>query len=174
MKDYLNAKERNDLLVLMTVIQLIDGKRSIKEQGGGKWLDSSHLSVEEKKNLRTSRTYLKKFCESVYNRMSIKEKDVIDKKFFKFDFRLVDDFTLDKIYRDRNNKMAHAVMPREQFQDWTELIMNVECKNCSKDHKVCHLHDIFQDNFIPESTHKLINCRYSYTKDEKSNNSRAI
>lgn len=169
MKDYLNADEKNQFLVFMSILQVMNGNRGIN---GPKlvtvledWNKRGNLTKEEHKSLKLAGTYLAKFCKSVYDRLSDKEKVQIDKRLQKYDFRLVDDFTLQRVYRDINNKMVNAVVPRKQFYKWCEEIMDCNCKNCTKDWNQCELHKAFEDNMIPESSWNLENCRYAYKKE---------
>lgn len=170
MKDYLNTKEKNQFMVILSILQLLEGVRNtgvdspkvetiLKE-----WTQRDNMTKEEHKSLKTAETYLKKFATSVYERLDPKEQKVIRKKLTKFDFKLVDDFTLKQIYRDMSDRMVNAVLPRQQFYTWCEEIMNVKCKNCTKDWKTCELHHSFEYNFVPESSYNLKNCRYAYRK----------
>lgn len=167
MKDYLNTQERNQLMVFMSLLQLMEGRRNgfdavkigtMMEE----WSKRNNMTKEEHKYLKTSNTYLKKFITSVRDRLSKKEKDVLEKKLAKFDFRLVDDFTLSQVHRDMSDKMVNAILPRQQFYDWCKNIMEVKCNGCTKDWKECDLHEVFDDNFIPESGFDCSNCRYAY------------
>jgi hypothetical protein len=121
------------------------------------------MSKPEHKYLKTSETYLRKFIESVYERLSPKEKQTLDKKLIKYDFKLIDDYTLKQIFRDTSDRMVNAVVPREQFDDWCEQIMSVKCNGCMKDWNTCKLFTVFDENFIPESGFDCSNCKYAYT-----------
>lgn len=166
MKDYMGAEERNQLLVFMSIIQLMQGSRSITNQKIKPmledWASRNNLTKEEHKYLKTAETYMDKFCKSVYSRMGEKEKEQIDKRILKFDFRLVDEYTLQKVYRDINERMKIAAVPRQQFESWCSEIMDIKCNGCNGNWKDCELHKIFEDNFVPESTWGLENCRYAY------------
>lgn len=168
MRDYLNSLEKNQYMVLLSIIQLMDGKRNTGADGPKiknmleEWTNKNNMTKEEHKNLKMSETYLKKFATSVYNRLSLKERQIIDKKLMKFDFKLVDDFTLKQVHRDITDKMVNAVMPRSQFYDWCEEIMKVQCNGCTKDRNECKLYQVFEDNFVPESGFDCSNCKFAY------------
>lgn len=166
MKDYLSADEKNQIMVFMSILQVMSGNRGIN---GPKlmsvlqdWDQRGNLTKDEHKNLKLAETYLSKFCKGVYNRLNDREKVQIDKRLQKFDFRLVDDYTMQKIQREINDRMVNAAVPRQLFYKWCEEIMNCNCKGCTKDWKECELHQVFEENFVPESTWNLENCRYSY------------
>lgn len=168
MQDYLNSEMRNQMMVIGSVIKMMElvneGKKSAPKfvDMAESWSKRGAITREERKNLKTAATLLKKFWNSVYDRMGKKEQEMLSKKLTKYDFRLIDDYTLQKLYRDMQDKLKYAIIPREDFYDWCSEIMEVKCKNCTCDWKECKLHDIFDDNFIPESTWGLPNCRYAY------------
>lgn len=173
MRDYLNANEKNQFMVIMSVLQSIEGKRNMGLNGPTigsmreDWSSRDNMSKQEHKYLKTAETYLHKFIESVYNRLSPKDQQIIDKKIRNFDFRLIDDFTLKQVFRDVQNRMVNAVVPRQQFEDWCEQIMNVKCNGCTKDWNTCNLYEVFNDNFVPESGFNCLNCKYAYTLEDK-------
>src|SRR5437763_1570303 len=130
MRDYLNANEKNQFMVLQSIVQLIDGLRNAGVDGAKlsnmleQWTKSNNMTKEEHKNLKTSETYLRKFLSSVYDRLSSREQDVIKKKIMKFDFKLVDDYTLKQVNRNIADRFVNAAVPREQFYNWCSEIMN--------------------------------------------------
>lgn len=138
MRDYLNATEKNQFMVLQSIVQLVDGLRNSGVDGPKlgsmleQWTNSNNMSKEEHKNLKTAETYLRKYLASVYERLSQKEQEVIKKKIMKFDFKLVDDYTLKQINRNIADRFVNAAVPREQFNDWCCEIMQVKCKGCTK------------------------------------------
>lgn len=174
MKDYLNTEERNQYLILAAFIQNLKGRRSQNNTPtfvtmAEEWKKRNNLTGEESKALKTAITLLTKFTDSVYARMHFKEKQAINKKLDKFDFRLVDDFTLQKIYREANDRMVNAAVKREDFEKWCEEIMHCNCSGCSKEWSSCSLYNVFDDNFIPESSWCKATCKYSYGEGVKEN-----
>lgn len=170
MRDYLNATEKTQFFVILSILQVIEGIRNSGKDGPKitpmleEWKRKNNITKEEHRSLKTAETHLKKFTESVFNRLSKKEQEVIKKKIANFDFRLIDDYTLKQIFRDINDRMQFAVMPRQQFYSWCEQIMKVNCENCTKDWNTCELHTIFEENFVPESGWDCENCKYAYAK----------
>lgn len=144
----------------------MDGHRSIKNVRVKPiledWTERGNMTKEEHRALKTAQTNLKKFIDSVIGRMNTAEKEAINRQILKFDFRLIDDYTLQKIYRDCTDRYKVAAVPREQFESWCRDIMDIYCKNCTKHFSECELYTIFNDNFIPESSWDLENCRYAY------------
>ena len=126
------------------------------------WTKRDNMTKEEHKSLKTAETYLSKFIMSVYNRQNPKEQGQIKKKLMKYDFKLVDDFTLKQVNRETNDRFVNAAVPRNQFYDWCSEIMNVKCNGCTKNWNECELHTVFEENFVPESSYYLKNCKYAY------------
>jgi hypothetical protein len=169
MRDYLNSLEKNQFMVMISILQLLEGKRNNSGDDGLKlgtmteeWTKRNNMSKEEHKNLKTAETFLRKYITSVHDRLSLKEQQLIDKKVMKFDFKLVDDYTLKQVFRDISDKMQNAVVPRQQFYDWCADIMTVKCNGCTKDWNTCDLHQVFDNNFVPESGFDCTNCKYAY------------
>lgn len=150
----------------MAVSQQIEGIRSLTGKNSKPmwedWKDREFLTKEEGKNIKTAHTFLIKFFSSVLARVNEKEKDIILKQLIKFDFKIVDDFTLKKIFRDTVDRMQNAVVPRVQFENWCCEIMDCNCKECKKHWNKCELYTVFEDNFVPESGYNLENCKYGY------------
>ncbi|WML38686.1 DUF5651 domain-containing protein [Neobacillus sp. OS1-2] len=171
MRDYLNSVEKNQFMVMNSVLQMAIGIRNQGADGPKlqtmreEWSKRENLSKDEHKSLKMAETYLSKFIMSVYNRLSPKEQEQIQKKLMKYDFKLVDDYTLKQVNRDIKDKMANAVMPRQQFYDWCVDIMEVKCNGCSKDWNTCPLYQVFDDNFVPESGFDCSNCKYAYSNN---------
>ncbi|MCM3573305.1 DUF5651 domain-containing protein [Mesobacillus subterraneus] len=168
MRDYLNSNEKNQYMVLQSIVQMMDGLRNSGVDGPKMssmledWTKRDNMTKVEHKNLKTSETYLRKFLASVYERLSPKEQAAIKKKLMKFDFKLIDDFTLKQIDRDIKDKIANAVVPRQEFYDWSSEIMEIKCNGCTKDWNTCKLHQVFDNNLVPESGFDCKNCKYAY------------
>jgi hypothetical protein len=168
LRDYLNANEKNQFFVLLSVAQLMEGKRNNGVDGPRigtileEWSKRGNMTKEEHKNLKTSQTYLNKFISSVYDRLSPKERAIIDKKSTKFDFKLIDDYTLKQVNRDIADKINNAVVPRQEFYEWCAEIMSAKCNGCTKDWNTCDLHQVFDNNLVPESGFNCQNCKYAY------------
>lgn len=168
MRDYLNSIEKNQFMVMNSVLQMAIGIRNTGVDGPKlktmreEWSKRGNMTKDEHKSLKMAETYLSKFIMSVYNRLSPKEQEQIQKKLMKYDFKLVDDYTLKQVNRDIKDKMANAVMQRQLFYDWCVDIMEVKCNGCTKDWNTCDLHTVFDENFVPESGFDCKNCKYAY------------
>ena len=156
-------------MVLQSIVQMMDGLRNSGVDGPKissmleEWSKRGNMSKDEHKNLKTAETFLRKFLASVYERLSKKQQNELKKKLVKFDFKLIDDFTLKKIDRSIADKAHNATMPRQQFYDWCVEIMEVKCNGCTKDWNTCDLHEVFDNNLVPESGFDCQNCKFAYT-----------
>jgi hypothetical protein len=170
MRDYLNSIEKNQFMVMNSVLQMVLGVRNMGVDGPKlktmreEWSKRNNMTKEEHKNLKMAETYMGKFIMSVYNRLDKKEQEQINKKLLKYDFKLVDDYTLQKVNRDIKDKRINAAVPRKQFEDWCSEIMEVKCNGCTKDWNTCDLHQVFDNNFVPESGFDCSNCKYAYSQ----------
>jgi polyhydroxyalkanoate synthesis regulator phasin len=171
MRDYLNSEETNQFMVMNSVLQSILGIQNTGTDGPKlktmreEWMKRGNLTKEEHKSLKMAETYMDKFIMSVYLRLSKKQQEQINKKLFKYAFKLVDDYTMQKLNRDVNNKVQNAVMPRQQFYDWCKEIMSSKCNGCTKNWNECELHTVFEENFVPESGFDCSNCKFAYKLD---------
>lgn len=176
MRDYLNKFETNQFMVMNSVLQSVLGIQNTGIDGPKfktmreEWMKRGNLTKDEHRNLKMAETYMEKFVMSVYNRLSKKEQEQINKKLFKYAFQLVDDYSFQKISRDAQDKIQNAVMPRQQFYDWCSKIMAVNCNGCTKDWNTCDLHQVFDNNFVPESGFDCKNCKYAYQEIKINDN----
>ncbi len=151
---------------MMAVAQQIEGLRSLTGKVSKPiwedWKDRNFLTKDEGKNVKTAHTYLIKFFNSVLERLNAKEKGLIQKQLEKFDFKIVDDYTMQKIFRDMSNHLVNAVVPRQQFENWCCEIMACNCKDCTKHWDGCELYKVFEDNFVPDGGFEMDNCKFAY------------
>ncbi len=170
MKDYLNKTETSQFMVLNSVLQWVLGIKNTGVDGPKlkpmreEWMKRGNLTKDEHRWLKLTETYMEKAVMSIYNRQALKQQEQINKKLFKYDFQLVDDYTFQKMSRDAQDKIQNAVVPRQQFYDWCEKIMSIECNGCEKDWNTCNLHQVFDSNLVPESDFDCKNCKYAYSQ----------
>lgn len=155
--DYLN-KENMDMF--LNIPYMSSEARYIQE----KWGKYGNLTREEYDILTNLISYADKFYSTVLKRLNPKVQIIFRKKLSSFTVKYLDKYTSDKMQRDTKNLMKNAVMPREDFEDWCEQIMDCNCKNCTKHFAECRLYEVFDNNFVPEPVGDLRdNCRYSYS-----------
>ena len=174
-RGYFSSQELNTYLVLNSIIQMLDGRRTIDnkkhEQFWKELEDKGMITAEEKKNLKSSYTFLKKYLESAYNNLDQPTQNKIDKQADKFDFRLVDDYTFKRIIRDISKEMDYAKIKRKDFEEILEDVAEIKCVGCTQDYKECSLFKVMDQCLLKygEGTGK---CPYAadlgeYTRSQR-------
>ena len=154
---------------------MLDGRRTIDnkkhEQFWKELEDKGMITAEEKKNLKSSYTFLKKYLESAYNNLDKPTQNKIDKQADKFDFRLVDDYTFKRIIRDISKEMDYAKIKRKDFEEILEDVAEIKCVGCTQDYKECSLFKVMDQCLLKygEGTGK---CPYAadlgeYTRSQR-------
>lgn len=162
-RGYLNANEANNLVMIHTVQQLISGIRSIDGKSGGipqweSWAKSGIITKEQTKTLKTINTLMIKFINSVFeNNLDVKTKDAIVKKVKKWEVKVVDDYTFQKI-QNLMSGADHMNVPMDTVYELVAGSMQAKCRNCRGDRNNCDLHTAFIDLFVPPS-----DCNWSDT-----------
>ena len=174
-RGYFSSQELNTYLVLNSIIQMLDGRRTIDNKKHEQfWKELEHkgmITAEEKKNLKSSYTFLKKYLESAYNNLDKPTQNKIDKQADKFDFRLVDDYTFKRIIRDISKEMDYAKIKRKDFEEILEDVAEIKCVGCTQDYKECSLFKVMDQCLLKygEGTGK---CPYAadlgeYTRSQR-------
>lgn len=163
-RGYLNAEEKNFYMLAKSFIQMINGERNLNNKRTNEvwieWRKRGMITDSMQKDIKLVRTYLKKFCEEIEENIDETEKAKLEKQLIKFDYRLIDDYTVQKIYRDIKNKTKYVVMETEKFNPIIEELAEIKCVGCTDDYKKCCLYKAFEDiNFIP--VEEEANCPYA-------------
>ena len=112
-RDYLSSEEKNFYMVAKAFVQYLEGERNLDnkrtEEVWEEWSKRGMATKEMSKNLKLVRTYLKKFCYEVEENLSDQELKKLNKQLMKFDYKLVDDYTLKKLMRDINDNLKYIV-----------------------------------------------------------------
>lgn len=170
-RDYLNSEEKNFYMVAKAFIQTIEGERSLEnrrtKEVWEEWSKRGMATKEMSKNLKLVRTYLKKFCYEVEENLSDQELKKLNKQLMKFDYKLVDDYTLKKLMRDINDNLKYIVLERDKFIDIIEDIAQVRCVGCTDDYKTCVIHKALDDMNTPYGGEQS-NCPYAADLSECS------
>ena len=78
----------------------------------------------------------------------------------KFDYKLIDDYSVKKIMRDLNDHIQYAIIEREKFEDVLEDIAQVRCVGCEKDYRKCPIYSLLDDISTPYCGEQP-NCPYA-------------
>ncbi len=163
-RQYLNSDERNFYMICKSFIQMINGERNLNNKITNEiWIEWSRkgmLTPSMQKNLKLVRSYLNKFCDELEENLDQKERDKLEKQLIKFDYRLIDDYTLKKLFRDLEDRYKYVVMEREKFIPIIEEVAEINCVGCTQDYKNCILFKAFDDINL-ERVDEESNCPYA-------------
>ncbi|EKQ50292.1 MULTISPECIES: DUF5651 domain-containing protein [unclassified Clostridium] len=148
-RGYLNSEERNFYMISKSFIQMINGERNLNNKMTNEiwveWSKKGMFTQLMQKSIKLVKTYLTKFCEEIEENIDEAEKAKLKKQLLKFDYRLVDDYTVQKLYRDYKDKLKYIVMEREKFDPIIEELAEIKCVGCKCDYKTCFLYKAFDD-----------------------------
>ncbi len=156
-------------MVAKAFIQMLNGERNLSGKVTNElwteWEERGMITPSMKKNIKLVRTYLNKFCYEVEENLNDYENEKLKKQLMKFDYKLVDDFTLKKLMRDISDHMKYAVIEREKLEDTLEIIVEVNCVGCIKEYKSCSIHKMLDDIMVPYCSEQN-NCPYAVDLSE--------
>lgn len=169
-RDYINVDERNFYMVTKCYLQMVEGKRTLdnRELGRDYWdilKEHGMLTPSMQKSLKTGYTNLKKFIYELEENLSKSQMQTLNKRMEKFDYRIIDDYTLQKIYRDASDKFKYAVIPIENLEPVLQDIASVRCVGCKENYENCHLCKMMQDIEMPYVSEES-NCPYASVLDK--------
>jgi len=159
-RDYLNAEEANDFLFLaITSLHMQRYINNFEKHG--------NITKQEHQEAQMSATYLYKFINRMASRLTLTQREVFMRKMTKYGIKVMDAYTEKKLYGEFDKEMKVLHIESEQFLDFCSEIMQVKCNHCTKNHESCDLHKLLYDNWIPESSYNLPNCRFAYDNNYK-------
>ena len=169
-RDYLTAEEKNFYMISKAFLQYCDGIRSLEPSNGCNkiwedWKARGMLTTEMQGNLKRVYTYLRKFCYELEVNLSKTEQEVLKKRIDKFDYKLIDDYTVKKLLRDVSNNMKYAVIERDKFEPILQDIAAVRCVGCKCNYEKCPLYKMLDDISVPHIKEEP-NCPYACNLDE--------
>lgn len=174
-RGYLNREEENFVMITKAYIEYMTGFRNlenvINKSIWEEWESRGMLTSTMRKHLKLVYTYMNKFVNELHDNLDERENERLKKKIMKFDYRLVDDYTLKKVIRDINDHMRYAIMDRNKFIDVIDVVSGVECVGCKRDYKGCSLCAVFEEASIAHVGEQP-NCPYAadlseFTDEEK-------
>lgn len=170
-RNYYNNGEFNNFMVMAAMLQMMEGIRgmggAIGEPMAENYYNKGIITKEQRKNLKMSYTYLKKFMIETYDNADIKTRNKMDKKLLNFDFRLVDDYSVKKIYEILNSTEEYR-LSKEDFYLLVTKQVESGCADCVEDRNTCKMHDLFE-KYLIRPQHRgcgnLPNCEYAFLKE---------
>lgn len=174
-REYLTAEEKNFYMISKAYIQYCDGQRSLESNNTMEniwdvWKAHGMLTGSMQRNLKMVYSYMRKFCAELEVNLSKTEQERLQKQLNKFDYKLLDDYTVKKILRDIHDNIQYAVIKRERFEPILQDIAAVRCVGCTCNYEKCDLYKMFDDISIPYVKEEP-NCPYAcnladYTEED--------
>lgn len=152
-RKYLNREEENFFLVAKSFLLMVNGLKSLSNKITGpvweEWENRGMITPGMKKSLKMVNTYLSKFIDELTLQLDHTEQRRLDKKFSKFNFKIIDDFTTQKFLRNIYDKEKWVAIDRNIFMEVLEDISGVTCVGCKKDYRGCKIYNLIDDMGIP-------------------------
>lgn len=140
-------------MISKAFIQTIDGQRNldnkITEEIWVEWSKRGMITPVMQKNLKLVHTYLKKFCYEIEENLNSHELKKLNKQLRKFDYKLIDDYTVKKLMRNIQDNMKYIAIERDKFLDILEDIAAVRCVGCKRDYRECVIYKALDDISTP-------------------------
>lgn len=176
-RSYLNSEEKNFYMIAKAFIQYLNGERNLENKRTDsiwiEWEKRGMITKSMSKNIKLVKTYLYKFCEELEGNLNKAELERLGKQLMRFDYKLVDDYTLKKMLREIDDKIKYAVIEREKFENILVDIAQVRCVGCTRDYVGCEIHDVLEDISIPYCG-ECPNCPYAADLSEDEEDTRRI
>lgn len=140
-------------MISKAFIQTIEGQRNLDNKITSdiwvEWSKRGMITPGMQKNLKLVHTYLKKFCYEIEENLNSHELSKLNKQLMKFDYKLIDDYTVKKLLRDVNDHIKYAVIEREKLEDVLVDIAEVRCVGCKSDYRGCAIYKLLDDISTP-------------------------
>ena len=168
-RDYLRREEILKLLYCIYFKSMLDGNLScgpIKATGieyHKELINAGIGGPEEQKYLKFVNTYIDKFIDSQFKRLSDKELKKLLKKIHTSTFSIIEEeFQRTALKKDLININDKVEIDLETWFDMISEIMNFNCRECDKSHSECKYYDLFTQYNIPISDFGIGKCVYAY------------
>lgn len=163
-RSYLNYEEKNFYMMAKSFIETINGQRNLNnkatEEVWVEWEKRGMITKDMKKNLKMVKTYLNKFCDELELNLDKKEQEKLSKQLDKFNYYIIDDFTLNKIFRNMKDREKYLVVDKNKVYPVLAELMEVRCVGCKDDYRKCDLYNMF-DDLIIDRVNECSNCPYA-------------
>ena len=140
-------------MISKAFIQTIEGQRNLDNKITSdiwvEWSKRGMITPGMQKNLKLVHTYLKKFCYELEENLNSHELSKLNKQLMKFEYKLLDDYTVKKLLRDVNDHIKYAVIEREKLEDVLVDIAEVRCVGCKCDYRECAIYKLLDDISTP-------------------------
>ena len=162
MKKYLNKEERISLLYMTN---LIDRCEIIIDD----WESRGNLTKEERKCFKMALTWGLKGLEKIVSRLNKDVIAVLEKEMQNSSIHLDRTYSLETIRKKKSADLDAAYHENKEYFKLVELVLDANCKECTKDFEQCEIFKEFETQCIPymgDEIEGMLNCKYSYKYDE--------
>ena len=162
-RSYLSSEEENNFMMLAALSISMSSK---SERGNYIELLEKRgmLTKETRKEFKMFYTYLNKYLKDTYSMLDETTQKRLIKRLRKFDFKIIDDYQLQRVMREANEKLKDVVLTRETFEDLIEDITEVRCKNCTKDYQSCEIYKALYEALL-DAPGFAPNCPYAWREE---------
>ena len=175
MKDYLNNTERMSLIGALKIADMLENM-----------IEGNLFTKEEKSDIKRSVTYL---CKSIVGRVDKDGKPIKDdstgvlkrlnkeainsfnKAIPKVKVFVSDRYEIETYRKRRKSELNAAYDENKDYYRLVELIMDKNCKNCTKCGSKCEFYKEFENHCVPQMDimENDLACKYSYTLEVNKN-----
>jgi hypothetical protein len=153
-KDYLNATERDEMIVLMKLTDKLDevANNPIRK----------NFTKEEKTNFRKATTFAAKALKSIQERMNDSALLMLSSSYAKTRILTINEFGFKRMMKKREVDFEKGYEASKDYFDLVELTMDKNCKNCTECANNCLLYHHLENNYIADAGYNINNCKYAY------------
>ena len=161
MKTYLNNQEVKEALILTYCRVLVEH-----------FVNGNVMTKEEKTNLKKGGTFIKNTLKSMMQRLGESTAKKYVRLYENSKIVVISDSELKVLSKRKDAELNAAYEDSKEYFDLVEIIMDMNCKDCTKHCENCDLCKHFNDNeVIPfydgNGVEKdLGNCKFSYRSED--------
>ena len=161
MKTYLNNQEVKEALILTYCRVLVEH-----------FVNGNVMTKEEKTNLKKGGTFIKNTLKSMIQRLGESTAKKYVRLYENTKIVVISDSELKVLSKRKDAELNAAYEDSKEYFDLVEIIMDMNCKDCTKHCENCDLCKHFNDNevipFYDENgvEKDLGNCKFSYRSED--------
>lgn len=153
MRDYLNSEEKLSIIAMLKIAERTEG-----------FISGNVFDKKEKSDLKRSVTYMAKSVESMLKRLNRDSIKAFNKAIEQTKVYVSSESEIE-VYRKRKSAdIEKSYEENKEYFNLVELIIDQNCKACTKCGNECPFYKEFEENCIPEFEEGGVreNCKYSY------------
>lgn len=148
MKNYLNQKERKNIMIISALLNEIEDQ--LKK--------TKSMTLSERALLETIINAGDEYTRAIYERLD--EKNLAELAQYGSKYGL-------KIFPVKSNEYQAIQLNEDEYLGLFEGICEAFCHGCNQDPVTCHWHRILTDGFAPEADYREHGCGYALPEKKK-------